>query len=81
MSDTERIEIAQKLGAVRERIIELLTVYPRISPTMMQGGLGPQIRASVWRRALQDLIDEGRVELIMEVHGNKSYRVIQFVQD
>lgn len=47
---------------IRERIKHLLTVYPAISPTMLQAGLGPQTKPSKWRPLLQELVDEGVVK-------------------
>ena len=45
----------------RERILHILSVYPQISPTMLQGGLGPQTKPEVWRPVLKELIDDGSV--------------------
>jgi len=46
---------------VRELIVHLLRIYPILSPTMLQSGLGPYVKPAVWRPVLQDLVDKGIV--------------------
>lgn len=46
---------------IRELIIHLLRIYPVVSPTMLQSGLGPYVKPAIWRPVLQDLIAEGVV--------------------
>ncbi len=46
---------------VKEKIIHLLGIYPIISPTMLQVGLGPHCKPAIWRPALQALVDIGDV--------------------
>ncbi len=51
---------------VEAKILHLLKIYPIISPTMLQGGLGPYTKPAIWRPALQKLIEEGKVEETQE---------------
>lgn len=46
---------------VEARIIHLLRIYPVISPTMLQAGLGPYTKPAVWRPVLKRLVDDGKV--------------------
>jgi hypothetical protein len=46
---------------VKTKILHVLSIYPVISPTMLQGGLGAYIKPKIWRPALEALIDEGKV--------------------
>jgi hypothetical protein len=46
---------------VMAKILHLLRIFPVISPTMLQGGLGPYTKPAIWRPALQKLIAEGKV--------------------
>lgn len=46
---------------MRERIIHILTVYPIISYSMLQVGVGTSMPSSMWRPILKNLIQEGRV--------------------
>lgn len=46
---------------IRELIIHLLRIYPVVSPTMLQSGLGPYVKPAIWRPVLQELIAEGVV--------------------
>ena len=50
----------ERLG-IEVKIIHLLGIYPVISPTMLQGGLGPSVKPALWRPILMDLIDRGVV--------------------
>ena len=52
--DTDAEDIATK-------ILHLLSIYPIISPTMLQGALGPQMRPAHWRPVLETLIEDKRV--------------------
>ncbi len=48
-------------GEIEARILHLLRIYPIISPTMLQGGLGPQTKPADWRPVLVDLLARGVV--------------------
>ena len=54
LTDEVREDIATK-------IVHLLGIYPVISPTMLQGGLGPQLKPALWRPVLAQLIEDGIV--------------------
>ena len=59
----ETLDEATELAAdeIRTKILHLLSIYPVISPTMLQGGLGPSVRPVHWRPVLEQLEDEGIV--------------------
>lgn len=67
MSDEQEIS-EHDADALREKIVHLLKIYPIISPTMLQGGLGPYVKPKVWRPVLEQLIDEGIIEQRQETH-------------
>ena len=46
---------------IKAKILHLLGIYPVVSPTMLQGGLGPSLKPKLWRPALTELITEGHV--------------------
>ena len=48
--------------AIEAKIVHLLGIYPIISPTMLQSGLGPYVKPGLWRPALAALIEAGRVK-------------------
>ncbi len=58
--ETERIE-QEETADIRAKILHLLRIYPIISPTMLQGGLGPAMRPAKWRPIYQELIAEGLI--------------------
>lgn len=47
---------------MRNKIIGCLSIYPRISPSMLQIGIGSSIPPKIWRPVLGQLIEEGIVE-------------------
>lgn len=55
--DTNNIEGAE----IETRILHLLKIYPIISPTMLQSGLGPSTKPAQWRPVLVDLLARGKV--------------------
>ncbi len=46
---------------IEAKIIHQLKIYPIISPTMLQGALGPSLKPSLWRPVLMGLIERGIV--------------------
>ena len=46
---------------VRERIIALLTVYPILSPSMIQIGLGSSLPTFVWRPVFDRMLISGEL--------------------
>lgn len=46
---------------IRAKILHILKIYPIISPTMLQGGLGPSMKPIQWRPILQALVKGGKV--------------------
>lgn len=63
---TEEEEVEPISGAtwnktVREKILHVLSIYPRISPSMLQVGIGPSMPANLWKPILKQLEDEGLI--------------------
>ena len=54
-----------------DKILHILTIYPIVSPTMLQAGLGPSIKSSVWRPVLQQLIAKEKV--VQETHAGNTH--------
>lgn len=46
---------------IKGKILHLLSIFPKISPSMMQIGIGSGLPASIWRGKLQELIEDGLV--------------------
>ncbi len=46
---------------IKDKILHILKIYPVISPTMLQGGLGPYMRPAQWRPVLKTLVEKGKV--------------------
>lgn len=69
---------------IRDRIMRILHIYPKISPSMLQIGLGTSLPPAIWRPILDTMIAEGIVTR-EDVHGatgsgrQKSYEIIRLV--
>jgi len=59
--DTQEKQDGLTPEEIETKILHLLRIYPIISPTMLQGGLGPATRPAQWRPVLIDLIEQGKV--------------------
>ena len=46
---------------IREKIAHVLTIFPIISRTMLNVGIGTAIPPALWKPVLQGMIDEGIV--------------------
>lgn len=57
MQQVDNIDVS----AIRLRILHCLSIYPRISPSMLQVGIGPSLPPSIWKPLLDTLIGEGKV--------------------
>lgn len=49
------------LRTVQLKILSTLYTYPKISPSMLNTGIGPAIPPAIWRPALQHLVEQGLV--------------------
>lgn len=51
----------QSAQEIEAKILHILGIYPVISPTMLQSGLGPYTKPALWRPVLAELILTGQV--------------------
>lgn len=65
---------------IKEKIVHILLIYPVISPSMLQAGLGPQIAAGLWRPVLKDLIKHEVVKQESVTLESPSGRTITYTQ-
>lgn len=61
MSETEEDFIPTTDDYIRARIIHVLTIYPGISPSMLQVGIGTALAPKMWHPVMQRLKDDGLV--------------------
>ena len=64
MSEVETVlDIKREVTAeeIATKILHLLSIYPIIPPTMLQGVLGPSLKPALWRPVLEQLKKEGKV--------------------
>ena len=48
-------------NAIHDKIVHILTIYPALSPSMLQVGVGPHIPPIVWKPILNAMIEKGTV--------------------
>lgn len=53
---------------LREKILHTLKIYTRLSPSMLQVGIGTAISPKLWHPVLEQLINQGEVER-EEIHA------------
>ena len=46
---------------IMQKIVHVLTIYPRLSPSMLQIGVGTGLKPSIWKPILERLITNGVV--------------------
>src|SRR3990172_6202219 len=76
LMEAERGIANKMIQSVRDRIIHVLTIYPILSPSMLQVGLGTSTQPGLWRPVLERMIDEGVViveEVQLEHPSGRSY--------
>lgn len=49
---------------MKEKIAFVLTVYPRLSASMLHTGIGPNTSPRLWRPVLDEMVSEGTIERI-----------------
>ena len=67
--------------AIKARILKVLEIYPKLSPSMLHIGIGPQLKVSSWHPVLKQLITDGVIvqdELISLTSTDREqvYRVL-----
>lgn len=65
---------------IRERILHVLCVYPILSPSMLQTGLGTSLSPVSWRPVLDCLMREGLVKQSTTVKLTPSGRNYTYTQ-
>lgn len=59
--DEEFVEFQEYRRSIRDKIIHTLTIFPKLSPSMLQVGIGTSIAPKIWHAILDDLTREGIV--------------------
>ncbi len=60
--DVHKEEKSQEVD-IEDRILHLLTIFPKISPSMMQIGIGSALPPRWWKPVLEKLIKSGKVQM------------------
>lgn len=54
-------EVTETEHTIQDKIKHTLTIYPRVSPSMLQVGIGTALPPSIWKPILKHMIDSGMV--------------------
>ena len=66
---------------IRDKILYTLQIYPKLSPSMLQVGIGTSVSSKIWRPILNELISNGTVREYSERSPrNQSHRILELVQ-
>lgn len=53
------IEVSAMDNHVRNAIVHVLGIYPKLNPSMLQMGIGPSIPTIIWKPVMRRMIAEG----------------------
>ena len=75
--DKDTKDVLDPTEQVKIKIVHLLSIYPTISRSMLQVGLGPGLQPMFWDPALTELTKEGFVQIesvsIINPENKRSY--------
>ncbi len=46
---------------IKDKILHVLSIYPKLSPSMLQTGIGTSLPPALWRPVLEHLIEEEQI--------------------
>lgn len=69
--DETLISLREARRILRAKIIHTLTIWPKLSPSMLQVGIGTSISPNIWKPILEQMIESG--ELVREEKHAKSH--------
>jgi len=75
---TQQAPVGTEDELTRQRIINTLEIYPKVSPSMLQAAIGPHNKPQFWRPILESLIEEGIVTRDQKSHRSERgrYRIL-----
>lgn len=62
------------VGNIEDKILRVLGIFPRLSPSMLQIGLGTALPPKLWKPILEDLIAREQVLRTEEMHDTETGR-------
>lgn len=54
-------EVVETDRLIRQKIIHTLSIYPKLSPSMLQVGVGTGLKPNRWKPILHDMIRDGTI--------------------
>lgn len=68
-------DVADSEKTIRERIIHVLSIYPKVSTSMLQVGVGTSLMPALWKPVLAQMIVDGIVIEERECHTTPTGRM------
>jgi len=75
-------ELMNTENTIREKIRHVMMIYPRISNSMLQVGMGTSLQPSIWKPIFNAMVREGRILQSYETWStpsgrSQSYTILQ----
>lgn len=61
LEEDDFIELREAREVIRRKILHTLKIWPKLSPSMLQVGIGTSLSSRMWHPVLDQLIREGKV--------------------
>lgn len=73
------VEVNESDRTIREKITHILSIYPKISVSMLQIGVGTSLMPSLWKPILNQMVKEGIIREVREMHMTPAGRQQSYV--
>jgi len=78
-------EVIDTDKTIRDKIIHVLSIYPQISTSMLQIGVGTSLMPALWKPVLEKMIEEGIVKrvrktVVTPTDRQQSYTILSLAQ-
>jgi hypothetical protein len=70
-TDDEFIELDNARKIIRDKILHILSIYPRLSMSMIQVGIGTSLVPALWHPVFDALLKEGAI-VKDEIHAKSA---------
>lgn len=58
----DNVEVSENEQTIRDKIVHILSIYPKLSHSMLQVGIGTSMPPGIWKPVLLKMIGEGIIE-------------------
>ena len=76
-AESDNLNVQEGLDEIRERILHLLEIFPYLSRSMIQIGLGPNCSPKFWDPVLTQLVELNKIKLVETTVASPGGRALQ----